>query len=127
MAEKKITTTAARLREAMEAANKKPVDLVRETGLDKSAVSRYLSGKYEPKSTAISKLAICLGVSEMWLWGYDVPRDRAPEQKKNDAIAGAVVKMRKDPRFFNVVSMLAELPDEEFDNIAGLISALSNK
>ena len=46
---KQVASTASRLREALDASGKKQADLVRETGLDRGAVSSYLSGKYEPK------------------------------------------------------------------------------
>ena len=51
---KQVATTAERLREAMSEAGKKQIDLANETGLPKSAISRYLSGEYEPKQKAIS-------------------------------------------------------------------------
>lgn len=78
----RITTTSARLKEALYAAGKTPADLARETGLNKSTLSRYLSGAVEPKQNAVAKLASSLNVSEMWLWGYDVPmtkKETAPE------------------------------------------------
>jgi transcriptional regulator with XRE-family HTH domain len=78
----RIATTSSRLKEAMYGAGKTPADLARETGLNKSTLSRYLSGAIEPKQNAIAKLASSLNVSEMWLWGYDVPmvkKETAPE------------------------------------------------
>lgn len=73
---KKISTTAQRLQEAMELANMKQSDLARITGLSKGGISNYVTGRYEPKSDIISKLAKALSCSEMWLWGYDVPMER---------------------------------------------------
>jgi transcriptional regulator with XRE-family HTH domain len=127
MSEERVATTSERLQEAMRATGKKQVDLVRETGLERGAISRYVAGKYEPKQTAINKLAVALNVSEMWLWGYDVPMYRTPEQKKTDAIADAVLRMRKDPEIFEVVSLLAELPPEEYASVKTLLTALSKK
>lgn len=124
---KQITTTSERLREAMRAAEKKQIELANETGLSHSSISRYLSGQMEPKSKAINKLAVALNVSEMWLWGYDVPRSRTPEQKKNDALVDVIKQLRIDPDFFDVVSQLAELPAEEYGSIKLLISSLRNK
>lgn len=118
---------AERLREAMTDAGKKQADLVRETGIDKGALSSYLSGKYEPKQKAIGALARALNVSEMWLWGYDVPKVRTPEQKKNDTLVDVVSKLRQDPDFFDVVAQLAELPAGEYASIKSIISALRNK
>ena len=118
---------ADRLREAMNDTGKKQADLARETGLDKGAISSYLSGKYEPKQKAIGALARVLNVSEMWLWGYDVPKIRTAEQKKNDTLVDVVSKLRKDPEFFSVVADLAELPAEEYASVKAIISALRNK
>jgi transcriptional regulator with XRE-family HTH domain len=116
-----------RLREAMLEAGKRQADLARETGIDKGALSSYLSGKYEPKQKAIAALSRALGVSEMWLWGYDVPKVRTPEQKKNDTLVDVVSKLRSDPDFFDVVAQLAELPAGEYASIKSIISALRNK
>ena len=118
---------STRLREAMLEAGKKQADLVRETGIDKGALSSYLSGKYEPKQKAIAALARALNVTEMWLWGYDVPKVRTPEQKKNDTLVDVVSKLRNDPEFFEVVAQLAELPAEEYTSLKSIISALRKK
>lgn len=123
----RVATTPARMEEAMRAIDKKQIELAKETGLSHSTISRYLSGKVEPRQGAIIKLAKALNVSEWWLWGYDVPMSRTQEQKKNDAIVGAVAKMRSDPDFLGVVSMLAELPAGEYDSLKRIISSLRNK
>lgn len=121
---KRIATTAERIREAMQAAGKKPVDLVKASGIDRGAISRYLAGKYEPKQTAINKLAIALNVSEMWLWGYDVPMQRTIEQKKNDQLAQLVVRLRRDPAFYSIVEKLDRLAPEQLENLDGLVAGL---
>lgn len=122
--DKPITTIAQRLREALDASGKKQADIVRETGLDRGAVSSYLSGKYEPKQKAIYKMAKALNVNEAWLLGYDVPMARTLEAKKNDQLALLVVKMRSEPAFFDAVASLAELTPEQFDIVKGVIEAL---
>ena len=68
--------TSDRLKEAMYATNIKQAELARLTGISKGGISNYVTGRYEPKSDIISKLAAALNVSEMWLWGYDVPMER---------------------------------------------------
>lgn len=90
----RVANTSDRLREAMKEANKTQADLCRETGLSKSTLSRYLSGGFEPKQNAIHKLAMALNVSEMWLWGFDVPMERetkkaAPEHGSGQSEAKA--------------------------------------
>ena len=121
------TTTAERLREAMQASGKKQLDLAKATGLSHSTISRYLSGQMEPKQKAVNSMAKVLGVSEMWLWGYDVPMTRTEEQKKNDAIVGVVSRLRADADFFEVVSLLADLPADQYASVKTLLTALGNK
>lgn len=120
-------TTAERLAEAMRDVGKTQQELAQATGLSHSTISRYRSGLMEPKQKAIYALATALNVSEMWLWGYDVPKVRTPEQKKNDAIVDVVSRLRKDPEFFDVVSMLGELPADQYASIKALIAALGQK
>lgn len=127
MEEKRVATTAERIKEAMHRANMKQADLARATEINTGAICRYLSGAYEPKQTAINKIAVALGVSEMWLWGYDVPMERTAEQKKNDDLVKIIAQMRKDPKFFNIVSKLAELPADQYDSLTTIISALGKK
>ena len=79
------SSTSKRLKEAMALANMKQADLARATGLSKGGISNYVMGRYEPKSDIISKLSKALNCSEMWLMGYDVPKERkqtAPSELK---------------------------------------------
>ena len=124
---KRPATTAERLKEAMQDTGKRQADLVRETGIDKGSISHYISGKYEPKSKAINKLAVALDVSEAWLWGYDVPRGRTQEQKKNDDLVKAIAKLRSDAELFDLVSLLMELPPEQRPAVKTVLAALCNK
>ena len=123
----RIALTKDRLKEAMQRSGKKQADLVRDTGLNRGTISRYLSGAVEPRQDAAYKLALALNVSETWLWGYDVPMERSPMQKKNDDLVKIIAQMRKDPKFFNIVSKLAELPTDQYDSLTTIISALGKK
>lgn len=89
--------TKDRIKEAMKKAGIKQVELAEIAGLSKSAISRYLSGEYEPKQVPIYKMAKALNVSEAWLWGYDVPMERPIEQKENDELADLVEHMENRP------------------------------
>ena len=82
---KRVATTSDRLKEAMMLASKTQADLVRETGLSKSTLSRYLSGGFEPKQNAIEKLSSALNVNEMWLWGYDIPMEKKKTAINDDS------------------------------------------
>lgn len=119
----RIESTANRIRSAMNSANKKQADVVRETGIDKGALSSYLKGKYEPKQDVIHKLAKALDVSEMWLWGYDCPMKRLEMQKKNDALTDIVVRLRTDNKFALAVEGLNKLDEVQLASVMQVVSA----
>ena len=123
----RVASTPERLKEAMQEAGKKQIDLARETGLSHSTISRYLSGAVEPRQDATHKIAIALNVAELWLWGYDVPKARTAEQKKNDDLVQVIARLRKDPDFFEVVSIFAELEPAEYASIKQLVLSLGKK
>ena len=77
-------TTQQRLREALSARNMLPIELSRLSGIGKSAISQYLSGKVTPKQDKIYKLAQALKVSESWLMGYDEPMEHSPAPASDD-------------------------------------------
>ena len=120
----RIESTANRIRTAMNIANKKQADIVRETGIDKGALSSYLKGKYEPKQDVIHKLAKALDVSEMWLWGYDCPMKRLEMQKKNDAMTDIVVRMRTDKEFFSLLEGINQLNLEQLASVKQIVDVL---
>ena len=121
----KVSTTKDRLKVAMNLNGKKQIDLVNETGINRGTISRYLSGKYEPKADTINKLAIALDCSEMWLWGYDVPRKRSPEQKKNDAKAKVINRIKSDSEFADMTIALDSLDESQLASIRQLLTAFT--
>lgn len=133
---KRSSTTAERLRERMNELNMKQVDVVRATGIDKGALSSYLSGKYEPKDKTVYKLALALKVNEMWLWGYDVPKERAnrnedekitiPESLVDSShlAADIVIRLGNDDVFCESVSLLNMLDEKDLSNVREILRSL---
>lgn len=72
-----------RIKEAMRLRNKTQAELCEITGISKSAMSQYVSGKFAPKQTRIYLLAKALNVNEAWLMGYDVPMERISNTSEN--------------------------------------------
>ena len=64
----------------------KQADLVEKTGLAKSAISQYCSGKVEAKQTGVYLLAKALSVSEAWLMGFDVEMEPRPAQNGEESL-----------------------------------------
>ena len=72
----KTSNTSERLKKLMALKNLRQIDIAEKTGLGKSAISQYVSGKITPKQDKVYLLAEGLDVSPAWLMGYDVPMQR---------------------------------------------------
>lgn len=70
---KKISTSKERIVEMMTILNIKQVDIVKRTGIPKSSLSNYLSGKRTPNQEQLSVISDPYGINPAWLMGYDVP------------------------------------------------------
>lgn len=81
-----MATIASRIQEGMEMRNLRQVDIVERTGINKGALSSYISGRYKPKQTNIYLIAKALDVNEAWLLGLDVPPDRVLNQTSNASL-----------------------------------------
>lgn len=73
-----VDTFSNRLNKAIRLRNIKPIELSEKTGIDKSKISSYMSGRYKAKQDGVYLLAQALNVSEVWLMGYDVPMESIP-------------------------------------------------
>ncbi len=79
------SSTSQRLKQIMLERNLRQVDILekskpyqRELGvkMGRSALSQYVTGKSKPDDKKLSLLSKTLDVSETWLMGYDVPKER---------------------------------------------------
>ncbi len=61
-----------RLAKAMKMRGMKQVELAEKTGINKSKISSYLSGRYKAKQDGIYALATALNINAAWLMGFDV-------------------------------------------------------
>lgn len=116
-----------RLTEALKIRGMKAIDLSEKLDISRGTISYYMSGKSSPKADRLNLICSTLNVSEAWMLGYDVPMERTTEQKKNDNIVRFVAQMRKDNDFFDIVSMLAELPPEQYSIVKSMVLALGKK
>lgn len=120
-----VATVSQRLRTAVEKSGKTQAEIVRETGINKASLSRYLKGAYAPKSTALYKLALALDVSDMWLEGYDVPMERSRKQKEIDFKNNLYKQISQDMDLLRTISQYYNLPDEKKKIVRDLVESLS--
>lgn len=116
-----------RLQEVMKLKGIRATDIADHTSIPKGAISYYLSGKSQPKSDRLHILAKYLNVSEAWLLGFDVSMERTEMQQKNDSLVQIIDKLRKDPEFFEAVSVLADIPETDRRNLMPLLKSLRPK
>lgn len=79
-----MTKFSERLKTALSMRNMKQAELAQKTGISKSLISYYVSGRAEPKSSYLYHIAKALDVSEAWLIGFDV----SPDRQKDVAFSG---------------------------------------
>ena len=122
-------TTGTRLRQIMQERGLKQIDIVRlcaplarEAGMSmgRSAISQYVSDKVLPAQRQLTVLGKALNVSEAWLMGYDVDRDR---NARHNETAPPVITLtpheitlveayRANPAMQPAVNRLLNIPDE---------------
>lgn len=122
----RVSTTKDRLALAMRLSGKKQADIASETGLNKSIVSRCVAGKVEPGNKTIFQLARALNVSELWLWGYDVPMERNYEQEEQP-VASDGLSDEKREAINAIYEALKNLSLEDLQAIGQVVAAISNR
>lgn len=76
-------TLGARLRQLMEERELNYEQFGELMGMRPQTLNRYVLGQREPKASAVTEMALKLGVDSLWLQGFDVPREprRTPEEQ----------------------------------------------
>ncbi|MDD2429695.1 MAG: helix-turn-helix domain-containing protein [Eubacteriales bacterium] len=117
-------TVARRLQQAMDEKGYRQVDVLQavkpyctkyDIKISKGQLSQYLSGRNEPSQKRLFVLAKALDVSEGWLMGLDVPKERsvtpALEQKKE--LAATFDKLSEEQQKFFIQAMKGIVSDRE--------------
>ena len=101
--------TSDRIKQLMAERNWKQVDIINNSKkfqeklgvqLGKSALSQYVNGVQAPDQKKLSLLALTFDVSEAWLMGYDVPRERESVVEK-EYTSSDLRKMAENAKTFD--------------------------
>lgn len=101
--------TSDRLNQLMAERNWKQVDIINNSKkfqeklgvqLGKSALSQYVNGVQAPDQKKLALLALTFDVSEAWLMGYDVPRER-DVKTDSDYTTSDLRKMAENAKTFD--------------------------
>lgn len=93
---------ATRLSRAIFYKDIKPIDVSKRSGINKSQISRYISGETRPSVANAAKIAAALGVSTDWLLGkepIDNIRPAIPSEPRTIPVLGKVAG--GDPMFID--------------------------
>lgn len=133
----KKTNTATRLKEIMSTYNLRQVDILNKcqpfcqkynVRLGRNDISQYVSGKVEPGQDKLSILGHALDVSEAWLMGFDVPKERMPvdllvhtqgvnlfiETKKKPAERAQLERLNKYLTYYRILNEEGQRKVEEY-------------
>lgn len=81
-----METSANRLAELLRYYGITAAELAERTGIPKSSISMWLSGKRTMRQDKIGIISDCFGVDPGWLMGYDVPMKRKKEDTSTDGV-----------------------------------------
>ena len=68
----RIDKPCSRLLQLLSITGDRQTDMVRKTGIEKSAISNYLNGKRIPRQDKLYTISVAYGVNPAWLMGLDV-------------------------------------------------------
>ena len=110
-----------RLQLAFKKSGMTQVQLAKATGITKSTISRYLQGEFEPKTSALIKLASALNVSVEYLMGMETVEqedsfvDDSGEIRNTDSrgVLEIILRLHTDTEFFDLVDKVNKLNDEQ--------------
>lgn len=101
---KRPHTTAERLRQIMQERGLKQADILRlcepyckqlNVKMGRNDLSQYVAGKIEPGQYKLIILGRALNVSEPWLMGFDVPRERNAHPAEKETEIPGIYPVRK--------------------------------
>lgn len=114
-----------RIAEALSIRNMKQVELAEKTGISRGTINNWLKQRYQPKQKALYTMAKALGVSEMWLAGYDVPMERPLAQIKNDELVQLITEIRENEDLRSLFISISHLTNDQRKTIESMVNELS--
>lgn len=125
------TNVSNRLKLIMSERDLKQVDILNKTlplqikynvRLAKNDLSQYVNGKVEPNQERIFILAKALDVSEAWLMGFDVPRERVDKKDNVNELINIYQKLNES-RKDNVYNFAEHQLSEQNNKVVPLVGA----
>ena len=106
---KKISTFAEKLKIIMDLNSVSANALADALNINKSIISRYLSGKMLPRQNRLDEIAVYFNVSHAWLMGYDC-------EMYNDSVKSQIIKSLdslNNEQLMEIYSFIKKLLEEK--------------
>ena len=121
-------TFAERLRTVMDMKGLSNSAIAKLCEIDKSNITRYLSGKYEAKQDVIYKMASRLNINPAWLMGYDVPIDGSADilPTEDDEYTSYLEELRTRPEMKMLFKTSKNMTTEQIKAVVQILENLQN-
>lgn len=117
-----VANVSSRIKEAMDLRGMRQVDLVEKTGISKSLLSQYLSGRVtNARTDKVYMMAKALRVDAVWLMGFDVPMEIQM------ADADKMAELTMNPVVIDYAWKVLQMNDTQKNIIFGMIDQLTDK
>lgn len=115
-------TFSKNLKYYLDRSGRTQVEIAENIGVSKGAITEWLKGRKYPRIDKIEMLANYFGIQKS-----DLIEERLTEEKEkdNDDITNAIVRMRMNDNFLDVVNSLYKLDDDKLELVRQFLHALS--
>ena len=121
-------TFAERLRTIMKERGLSNSAIAKLCDIDKSNITRYLSGTYEAKQDVVYRMASRLNINPAWLMGYDVPieADSNVIPSEDDDLSSYLEELRTRPEMKMLFKTSKGMTKEQIQAVVQMIENLKN-
>lgn len=118
--------TSQRLNELMSIYNLSQSDICRKTGITKSLVSLYVSGKRVPKQDNLYVISKAFNINPAWLMGLDVPMkpQESLEEKYSTENARLLIEIKNNGQLRDFIKDYIQLNDVNKSMVMTLVRSL---
>lgn len=124
-----IASSNSRLKELLKIFGDTQADMVRKTGIEKSAISNYINGKREARQDKLILIANAYNVNPGWLMGLDVPMnnksDLIEERSDNEKSEHDPEVVAKAMDFYKRYESLPPEMQKEFQDYLAFLQSKS--
>lgn len=128
----KYPVVAQRITEAMAEKNLRAQDVANLSGINKASISQYVNGTNSPSNLTASKLSKVLGVSPMWLMGFDFDKNGKPKSSESDSRLDCEIAPYKptpgdharESKIGKIIVELSQMNDGQLDRLIKIMDVL---